>query len=111
MSFFYKKLFYTDFFLPIRVSHFRFLYFFASKRNEAKQKPFRFLFASFRETNKIIFRFFSHRFASIFSLRFAYILASNFSLRFASFRLIFFESIFSFLFVYQIYDGFNSVRV
>ena len=35
-----------------RVSHFRLHFFFASKRNEAKQKPFRFLFASFCETEK-----------------------------------------------------------
>ena len=33
-----------------RVSHFRFLFFFRIEANEAKQ--FRFLFASFRDTNK-----------------------------------------------------------
>ena len=54
-----------------RVSHFRLYIFFALKRNEAKQKPFRFLFASFCETKTIIFRFVSLPFASIFSLRFA----------------------------------------
>ena len=54
-----------------RVSHFRIYFFFASKRNEAKQKPFRFLFASFCETKTIIFRFVSLPFASIFSLCFA----------------------------------------
>ena len=46
-----------------RVSHFCFLFFFASKRNEAKQKPFRFLFASFCETKKLIFALF--RFVSL----------------------------------------------
>ena len=53
-----------------RVSHFRFLYFFAWKRNDAKQKPFPFLFASFHETKKIFFasfcivslQFFSNKF-------------------------------------------------
>ena len=54
----------------LRVSPFSLLFFFALKRNEAKQKSFRFLFASFRETNKMFFRFLSHPFASIFSLRF-----------------------------------------
>ena len=53
------------------LSHFRIIFFFASKRNEAKQKSFCFLFASFRENNKTVFRFPSLRFASIFSLRFA----------------------------------------
>ena len=42
-------------------------FFFASKRNEAKQKPFRFLFASFCETKKIIFRFVSLLFINICS--------------------------------------------
>ena len=59
------------FMVYFRVSHFRLYFFFASKRNEAKQKPFRFLFASFCETKKIIFRFVSLPFASIFSLCFA----------------------------------------
>ena len=57
--------------LQARVSHFRIYFCFASKRNEAKQKPFRFLFASFCETKTIIFRFVSLPFASIFSLCFA----------------------------------------
>ena len=69
---------------------FSLMFFFASKRNKAKQKPFRFLFASFRETKKIflaIFRFLSlHLLASCFSLHFfcfkcfLFRLASHFSL-------------------------------
>ena len=96
-----------------RVSHFRFLNFFVSKRYEAKQKPFRFLFAPFRETNNIIFCFFSHRFASIFSRRFYFIFWHRFFLffshRFASFRFPFFDSNFSFLGLNKIYAGFNGV--
>ena len=69
------------------VSHFRSFYFFASKRNKAKQKPFCFLFASFCETKKYIFRFVSLQF-----------LTSIFSFRFASFPLNFSNQIFSFSF-------------
>ena len=53
-----------------RLSHFRLYIFFASKRNEAKQKPFRFLFASFCETKTIIFRFVSLQFFRFVSLHF-----------------------------------------
>ena len=52
------------------MSHFRIYFFFASKRNEAKQKPFRFLFASFCETKTIIFRFVSLQFFRFVSLHF-----------------------------------------
>ena len=64
--------------VEFRVSNFPFFYFFASKRNAAKQKPFDSLFALFRETKKIMFR--------VFSLRFTYIF-------FASFRLTFWHPI------------------
>ena len=58
-----------------------------SKRNEAKQKPFRFLFSLFRETNKIIFGYFSLRLLKLFRLFSLNFLASKIfdSLCFASF--------------------------
>ena len=59
------------------------LIFFASKRNEAKQKQFRFFFALFFETNVLFFRFLSlqlfrfvslhflkHRFFALFHIKF-----------------------------------------
>ena len=82
---FLQGTFNTDFFLPIRVSHFRFLYFFASKRNEAEQKPFRFLFTSFRETNKIIFASFH-----IVSLQFFCFVSLTFWLQIFRFVLLLF---------------------
>ena len=47
-----------------RVSQFRFKKSFASKRNLAKQKQFRFVSLQFRETTEIKFRFVSLCFAS-----------------------------------------------
>ena len=46
------------------------LIFFASKRNEAKQKQFRFFFALFFETNVLFFRFLSLQLFRFVSLRF-----------------------------------------
>ena len=50
--------------LPTRVSQFRFKKSFASKRNLAKQKQFRFVSLQFRKTTNKKFRFVSLRFAS-----------------------------------------------
>jgi hypothetical protein len=55
-----------------RVSLFRLNFFFAQCEMEAKRKPFRMIFASFCETNDLIFRMFSLRFAP-FWLAFCYI--------------------------------------
>jgi hypothetical protein len=77
--------------VTLRVSLFRSFLIFASKRNEAKHILFRFIFACFCETKKKIFRFISHRFASIFFRYFA----SNFSLQNKKKHFSFFASTFS----------------
>jgi cellulose synthase/poly-beta-1,6-N-acetylglucosamine synthase-like glycosyltransferase len=65
-----------------RVRRFRIKYFFASKRNEAKQDLYRFVFACSSKNKGPIF---SLRFASIFSLRFAspteYLLHCHFKMK------------------------------
>ena len=72
-----------------RVSHFCFLYFFTSKRNKAKQKPFRFLFALFQENKKKLlfpsFRFISLQFFRFVSLNFLEYIFCFVLLRFSSF--------------------------
>ena len=77
-----------------RVSHFLFLYFVASKQNEAKQKPF-----------PKLKKYVSLCFASIFLLRFVSLFGTDF---FASFRFILFPSNVSFLVRNQIYASFNG---
>ena len=54
-----------------------FAYNFFSLQSEVKQKPFRFLFASFRETKKLICGFFRFNFVASYSIKF-----------FASFRFL-----------------------
>ena len=76
---------------PPRVSHFHFLHFFASKQNEVKQKPFRFVFSSFCKP-KFFYSFFSLQlfcFISLFVINFFH---------FVLFCFIFLLQIFSFSF-------------
>ena len=67
--------------LPLGCPIFASYFFFASKRNDAKQKPFRFLFALFRETINgffASFRFVSLQFFRIVSLQFFRIVSLQF---------------------------------